>query len=112
MQAETAKTLFAYKKNILDPSWKRISGDFAQVSPIKGHTMEELNNISKQISDIQKQLEDKSIGDNTRKNLNNKLKELKRNYKRYSKSAVDTDMQDAYYAITTMGQYEKNNAEN
>lgn len=112
MQAETAKTLFAYKKNILDPSWKRISGDFAQVSPIKGHTMEELNNISKQISDIQKQLEDESIGDNTRKNLNNKLKELKRNYKRYSKSAVDTDMQDAYYAITTMGQYEKNNAEN
>lgn len=112
MQAETAKTLFAYKKNILDPSWKRISGDFAQVSPIKGHTMEELNNISKQISDIQKQLEDEYIGDNTRKNLNNKLKELKRNYKRYSKSAVDTDMQDAYYAITTMGQYEKNNAEN
>lgn len=111
-QAETAKALFAYKKSVLDPAWKRISGDFAQVSPVKGHTTEELNSISKQISDIQEQLEDESIGKNTRKNLNNKLKELKKNYKKYSKSAVDTDMQDAYYALATMGQYQKVNAEN
>lgn len=109
-QAEAARALFAYKKTTLDKAWKRISGDLSQVVPTKGHTVEELNNISRRIENIQDQLEDESIGNETRKNLNNELKRLKKNYKEYSKSAIDTDMQDAYYAIATMGLYQKRNA--
>lgn len=110
-QSEMAKALFAYKKNILDKSWRRISGDISVVSPARGHSVEELNQLSKQIEDVEQQLNDPSTGETTSDGLKRKLKELKKKYKQYSKTSVDTDMQDAYYSLATMGLYQRNLAD-
>lgn len=111
-QAKLAQILFTYKNQYLDKAWKRIKGGITTDVPVKGHTVEELNHISKRIDDIQKQIEDPNTGNEIKKALQNELKKLKRDYKKFSKTAIDTDMQDAYYAIAAMGFYQRELADN
>lgn len=102
IQSTIAKNLFENKKDV-DASWKRIKSGFEAVTPIDGHTTDELNALKNEIAQVQEDIEDNKGNLLQQMRLKHKLNELKNKYKSYSKRAIDTEMQDAYYALTAMG---------
>ncbi len=121
-QGRYASNLFAIKSSQLDPAWKRIKSYMTNTTAAG----EELDSLNKQLEQAQfdavnishQLLNNTDLDSEERKKLKGQLKqvrkqekELQKQIKAGSKQAVDTDLQDAWYALTTMAYADNKAAE-